>query len=177
MTLVSTPRIGGLLGGSKLAQLAAKRKQKQEAAAASAETSQKPDTDKAIALLDRLSVKSAAAPSSSSGNDAASKPASRYTRKRSPSPKPTIEPEPEQEALPEPAKPLVEFPNLRATPSMFASTLCVVNESARARADSDVSERVAIPYPPTAPTTDDPFNGPSPDDIVLHAQKRGAGHR
>lgn len=174
--ITSEPRYsGGLLGGSKLAALAARRKQKQETPAATEGV--KAETDKAVALLDRLSVKNESTASPIRGGGQGRKPLGRYPRKRSPSPTP-IEPELE-EPVPEPATPVIEFPDLRATPSMFASTLC--GPSDLALCQSACISSLSLSYTTSKASReinakDNPFAGPSPDDIVQRAQARSGGH-
>lgn len=170
---------GGLLGGSsKLAALAAKRKQKQEEAASAAKAGDtKAETDKAVALLDKLSVKGKDPTPFIRGGvcEPQRRPVQRYpARKRSPSP-PPAEPEVEEASL-EPAQPAIEFLDLRAKPSMFASTLCGTEDQVRKRQKLEVSS-FPLPYTTFQGYSEaKPFAGPSPDDIVLRAQARGAGH-
>jgi elongation factor 1 alpha-like protein len=175
---------GGLLGGSskpsKLAALAAARKKKQDDAKNSTtSTAQgndaKSEADTAVSLLDRLNVRSntpTGAPLIRKESDKARP--SRYVRKRSPSPTP--EP-PNEEVAPllEPVTPGIEFPNLRATPSIFASVLCGTGIQTSVRQDRD-SSSFPLPYahvPGYAGTN--PFAKPSPDDVVLSAQAKGVG--
>jgi elongation factor 1 alpha-like protein len=175
---------GGLLGGSskpsKLAALAAARKKKQDDAKNSTtSTAQgndaKSEEDTAISLLDRLSVKSknsTGAPLVHKESDKARP--SRYIRKRSPSPKLEL-PKEEEAPLPEPVIPGIEFTNLRATPSIFASVLCGTSVPTSTRQDRD-SSSFPLPYanvPGFANTN--PFAKPSPDDVVLSAQAKGVG--
>ncbi|KAF2635647.1 hypothetical protein P280DRAFT_522980 [Massarina eburnea CBS 473.64] len=158
---------GGLLGGSKLAALAAKRKQKQQEQASNGDGTS--NADKAVALLDRLSVKGdRSAPAVAE----APKPSVRYQRKKSPSPKP--EPEPEEDPEPEPVKPLIEFPDLRAEPSTFAATLCSDDPAQKRKMVTFAS--FDVPYSTQSKfRMSNPWDGPSPDDVVQEAQKRGAG--
>ncbi|KAF2679732.1 hypothetical protein K458DRAFT_393577 [Lentithecium fluviatile CBS 122367] len=158
---------GGLLGGSKLQALAAKRKQKE--AMDTRITS--PDADKAVSLLDKLSFKDS---KPATRNHEQSAHAKYPSRKRStPSedapPNPTSDPAPEPET--EPAKPVVEFPDLRAQPSMFGATLCGLTEEHR---EAEVLTSFPLPYTTLeAFRKANPFDGPSPDDIVRQAQARG----
>jgi elongation factor 1 alpha-like protein len=174
--IVEPPRPrGGLLGGSKLAALAARRKQKQEEEALKAD-----ETDKAVELLDRLSVKSDL-PTPSAPSVEPTTQSVRYqrtrSRNRSRSPRAST-PEPEEDSAPEPAKPLIEFPNLRAQPSMFATTLCSTSFSAEPAAEPgavSMFSSFALPHTTVSGARYvDPFVDPSPDDIVREAQKRGA---
>jgi elongation factor 1 alpha-like protein len=158
---------GGLLGGSsKLQALAAKRKQKQDAAKASEGT----ETDKAVALLDKLNVKDA------TPTETKQPPLNKYpSRKRSPPPEEIPTPDEDLDKASSPKAPAVQFPDLRAPPSMFGATLCGLAEAATTNQNDDVPPSFPLPYA----TLDgfkkaDPFAGPSPDDIVRQAQARGA---
>lgn len=158
----------GLLGGSsKLAALAAKRRKEREEAQAAAANSNG-DTDAAVAMLDKLSLKGGPAPSLRGGENA--KP--RYpTRKRSPCPQPeaAAEETPEPEA-PQPAV-VVESPAERAVASTFASTLC-----GSSKAPQSTMEAFPVPYTNCKGYVDaNPFDTPSPDDVVRAAQAKGAG--
>jgi elongation factor 1 alpha-like protein len=161
-------RIGLLGGSSKLAALAAKRRKEREEAQAAASTSDG-DTDAAVAMLDKLSVKADATPSLRGGH--VQKP--RYpTRRRSPSPKfETSKNEtPEQPEAPPPAV-IVERPAERATASTFASTLCGSSTTSQPTIQ-------AFPVPYTGLKgyeSANAFDFPSPDDIVRAAQAKGAG--
>ena len=171
ITMESCYPRGGLLGGSKLAAL---RKKRQEEAAKNSDPPaqlSKEDADKAIALLDRLNIKEKESTSSPAADSARQSALRKYPRKRSPSPEPEkVEVE---EPEPEPAKPVIEFPNLRAKPSMFASTLC---QSSDKRPDVQYAATYPLPYTNVKEyKNSNPFAGPSPDDIVLKAQARGAG--
>jgi elongation factor 1 alpha-like protein len=163
---------GGLLGGSsKLAALAAKRrKEREEAETASraAPGKENGEADAAIAMLDKLSVRSGNATSARGGE---LKP--RYPmRKRSPSPQPEAakeEPKHKPEA-PQPAV-VVESPAERAAASTFASTLCGTTAFPQ-------PTLLAFPVPyPTHKGYDsaDAFSKPSPDDVVREAQAKVAG--
>lgn len=177
---------GRLLGGSskpsKLAALAAARKRKQgEAKNVASSLPQGPDTkteaDTAVSLLDRLSVKAKDTTGPPSiRNEAEKKPShSRYpARKRSPSL--TLEiPKTEELPPPKPAAPAIEFPDLRAPPSIFASVLCGTSAH---QPENQISDFTSFPLPYTnLPGFRDakPFANPSPDDIVLSAQAKGVG--
>jgi elongation factor 1 alpha-like protein len=159
----------GLLGGSsKLAALAAKRRKEREEAQAAA-INANGDADAAVAMLDKLTVKSGSTPDLHGSE--ASKP--RYpVRKRSESPKPIRLPEKtihEPEA-PQPAI-VVDSPAERAVASTFASTLCGSSKLAQ-------STMVAFPVPYTnykEYASVNAFDTPSPDDVVRAAQAKGAG--
>lgn len=169
---IDAPRFrGGLLGGSsKLAALAAKRRKEREEAQAASNA--KGETDAAVAMLDKLTVKS------NTEAERVERPSriSKYTaRKRSPSPKldvPTKSVSPEPEA-PKPAIE-VDYPAQRATASMFASTLCGASQTTQS---STILQDFPIPYIHYKDYQNTrPFEGPSPDDIVRAAQaNKGAG--
>jgi len=175
---------GGLLGGSskpsKLAALAAARKKRQDDAKNSTSTpteenDAKDEADTAVSLLDRLSVKSknpTSAPLIRNESDKARP--SRYIRKRSPSPELEL-PKEEEAPLPEPSTPGIEFPNLRATPSIFASVLCGTSLPTSIRQGRN-SSSFPLPYANVPGFADaNPFAKPSPDDVVLSAQAKGVG--
>jgi elongation factor 1 alpha-like protein len=158
----------GLLGGSsKLAALAAKRRKEREEAAAAARNPNS-GTDAAVAMLDKLSVNGGPTTSLRSGENAKPK----YpTRKRSPPP----EPEAPAEETAEPEAPtsavVIESPAERAVASTFASTLCGASNAPRSTVES-----FPVPYTNMKGYTDaNPFDTPSPDDVVRAAQAKGAG--
>jgi elongation factor 1 alpha-like protein len=158
---------GGLLGGStKLQALAAKRKQKSDAAKASEDTK----TDKAVALLDKLNVKDA------KPVDAQKPQLTKYpSRKRSQAPEEIPKQEEELKSEPTTKKPVIEFPDLRAQPSMFGATLCGLAEPTATPQNVDTLPTFPLPYTTLeAFRKADPFAGPSPDDVVRQAQARGA---
>ncbi|KAI4906061.1 hypothetical protein J4E90_010909 [Alternaria incomplexa] len=166
---------GGLLGGSsKLAALAAKRRKEREDAEAAASKANN-DADSAIAMLDKLSVKSQEGGNPSLGGTGPARPSRYPIRRRSPSPAPEApkEPEIEEPQAPQPAV-VVESPAQRATASMFASTLCGSDEFSK-HPQAPLQE---VPLPFAAYKSYDgtgAFAGPSPDDIVRAAQAKGAG--
>lgn len=171
---------GRLLGGSsKLAALAAARKKKKEAANPDPSATQpeeaKAETDAAVALLDKLSV--GKDPNGPSNGDTSQKRSgsfqNRYPRKRQESPKPAA-PEPEKPSTPEETEPAIQVPRLRTGPSMFASTLCGIGQSKKNQ--DVVLSSVPLPSLPHDPASQRPFTGPSPDDVILRAQKKGAVH-
>ena len=166
---------GGLLGGSsKLAALAAKRRKERETAQSASNTSG--ETDAAIAMLDKLTVKNTANSTTVEESERPSR-ISKYTaRRRSPSPKPIAQVE-EKAHEPEATKPAVEVeqPAQRACASMFASTLC--GTSPPIQSSHFVIEEFSAPYSHYKDYQNTkPFEGPSPDDIVRAAQaNKGAG--
>lgn len=165
---------GGLLGGSsKLAALAAKRRKEREEAQAASNANT--HTDAAVAMLDKLTVKSSGDTPTTSEADRSSRIAKYTARKRSPSPKPET-PVEQVEAEPEAPKPAieVEHPAQRAPASMFASTLCGIS---RPPPPPALLEEFPVPYSYYKEYQNTkPFDGPSPDDIVRAAQaNKGAG--
>ncbi|KAF2275483.1 uncharacterized protein EI97DRAFT_502040 [Westerdykella ornata] len=176
---------GRLLGGSsrpsKLAALAAARKKKQEEAnretAVPQPNASASEADQAVALLDKLNFKNKAGNGSSTPTPSEER--GRNERlgrlqflKRQSSPEkvntpPEEPPEPEEEVL------TVQVPNIRTTPSMFASTICGIGRLPAAEQPSVIS---SFPVPFSGmedPTSRGLFAGPSPDDIVLRAQAKG----
>jgi elongation factor 1 alpha-like protein len=190
ITVVPVLPRGRLLGGSskpsKLANLAAARKKKQEAAKGDSPAVQtsnvEAETDTAISLLDKLSVRSKDNNSLSPSNvDGAEERERRMGqgrlqyRKRQPSPE-KVAIEPEQPHTPEETTPAVEVPNIRTSPSTFASTICGIG-SLSTKAPATGVTAVPIPYTELqSAVSGNPFTGPSPDDVVLRAQRKGAVH-
>jgi elongation factor 1 alpha-like protein len=187
---------GGLLGGSakpsKLAQLAAARKRKEEEKQASTESSQ---SGRSISLLDQLSTNKENARSSSKPQNLVTAttetPKARFpTRAKSatnPVPEvpsePFKSPPPTQEVVSEP------FPDLRAKPSMFAQTMFGQRAPVLGGVPLQGMDEMDLDPPAThqegsmftLPYTSDPefaarnpFSGPSPDDVVLRAQSKGS---
>ncbi|KAF2257905.1 hypothetical protein CC78DRAFT_622251 [Lojkania enalia] len=178
---------GGLLGGSsktsKLAALAAARKKKQEEEKAMAASLNKlsetqTEADAAVALLDRLSVKEKDGVSNAGlrGGGEISEPRlslSRYPIRKKSSTPPPVPIELKVEIPSEPLK-VVETPTLRTGPSAFASVLCGIGSTTSERRTIGPS-RFPIPYtnfPGFANAK--PFAKPSPDDVVIRAQAKGA---
>ncbi|KAH7074319.1 P-loop containing nucleoside triphosphate hydrolase protein [Paraphoma chrysanthemicola] len=156
----------GLLGGSKLAALAAKRRKEREEAEATAKVASAGDADAAIAMLDKLSVTGPR-----SGTSQVNGATRRYpARKRTPSPEPQTSAE---EPVEEPKAPqsaiVIENPAKRASASTFASTLC-----GAAKATHPIAH-FSMPYVNLKrPETVKAFEAPSPDDVVRTAQAKGA---
>jgi elongation factor 1 alpha-like protein len=160
----------GLLGGSsKLAALAAKRRKEREEAQAPTSNSNN-DTNAAVAMLDKLTVKSGNTPSLRGGQG----PKPRYpVRRRSQSPQPETLQKEESEQEPQAPQPaiVVESPAERAIASTFASTLC-----GSSRAPQLTMEAFPVPYTSYKEYASvNAFDAPSPDDIVRAAQAKGAG--
>ncbi|KAF2741859.1 hypothetical protein M011DRAFT_315976 [Sporormia fimetaria CBS 119925] len=172
---------GRLLGGSakpsKLAALAAARKKKQEEAGHRTRNQDGKDgTEAAVAMLDKLTVKSKDKPGSSAlvnpseSRVGKSKPGRLQYRRQQSSPQPET-PEPETtEPIEEDPKPVIQVPNIRTAPSSFGTILCDVPRSVTTDLPT-ISLTLPVPY--VGSEYDSPengFAGPSPDDIVLRAQ-------
>lgn len=164
---------GGLLGGSKLQALAAKRKQKQE----TAPEADAAKTEKAVELLDRLCVTGESRPLLRAGGSNSTKLTAKYpSRKRTPPPeeRPVQEEGPNANSKAE--QPTIEFPDLRAQPSMFGATLCGLAKPTMEPTIEHPST-FSLPYARSGTFSKaNPFSGPSPDDVVQQAQAR-AGKR
>ncbi|TLD32256.1 elongation factor tu gtp binding domain-containing protein [Venturia nashicola] len=174
---------GGLLGGSsKLAKLAALRKQKeQKNQAASLDT----DAGRSIAILDRLSVKKENDKDISTAlhNTSLDKPKPTFPIRQKRAASPIREPEPKQEETPPP--PSVPKSELLALPSVFAQTIfgqetpCAGGASLDTshpsqRGERRTSDAFTLPFMNNPEfMKHSPFSGPSPDDIVLRAQSKG----
>ena len=187
---------GGLLGGSstsakpqsKLAALAAARKKAAEEKKRAAEGGQD-GTGEAVAgesVLDRLSALKVYGTNAAAGQaqPATSAPKALPIRtypKRQKIEEPEPEPEstPQEAAATEPAQP--EKPQgptaeeLTAPPSIFARTMLgsPISQPAPAATSEDVS-LFSLPYQHDPEQTNDPFAGPSPDDVVIKAQSKGS---
>jgi len=196
MTIEPLHARGGLLGGSsagakpqsKLAALAAARKKAAEEKKRAAEGGQDGSGDAAVGepVLDRLSALKVHGASSSTGS---AQPATSISRnlpirtypKRQKIEKPEPEPvlAPSEAAVTEPAQP--EKPRgptaeeLTAPPSIFARTMLGSSgsQSAPAALSEDIS-LYSLPYQHDPKQTNDPFAGPSPDDVVIKAQSKGS---
>lgn len=196
---------GGLLGGSskppsKLAALAAARKKAAEEKKQKAEPANEDvvmgDTEGASssAMFDRLSAlrkhttTDPSAPPQSTKDAAFALPVRTYPGRppKPASPEPTtqtLSPAPVEEAmeLARPQGPTAE--ELTATPSTFAqtmlggSTATPFSKSSSSGKTSETSSLFTLPYPEDkdARRTKDPFEGPSPDDVVLKAQQQAKG--
>lgn len=177
---------GGLLGGSsKLAKLAALRKQKEQDKQA---TSLDTDAGRSIAILDRLSVKKENDKdiTTSLSNIALDKPKPTFPIRQKRAASPIREPEPKREGtLPPPPAPKSE---LVARPSQFAQTIFGQEAASAGGASLDTSQPLqaaerrdsdtfALPFMSNPEFIKrNPFSGPSPDDIVLRAQSKGPAH-
>lgn len=179
---------GGLLGGSsKLAKLAALRKQKEQGKQAAA---QETDAGRSIAILDRLGTKKENDKdlATALSNVAIDKPKPIFPtrQKRAASPIRELEPKREEKTAPLPTvKPASE---LRAQPSVFAQTIFGQETPATGGAslsglqpvytvEGGDSDTFILPFLNDPEFLKrNPFSGPSPDDIVLRAQSKGPAH-
>lgn len=194
------PRMG-LLGGapeaggkvSKLAALAAARKQKEgnktssPPEASQAEQSEKPSTEQKVSLRDRLAASKSAKPAEGLGGlrrlakpvpatPPAQKPSSPEPVKTAPDV--TSEPtEQVEEAISAKLEPTLPAAEIRASPSMFASAI-LGNQSGPTKAEPShlPSQNVDLLQIYGQDHTE-PFDfaDPSPDDVVLNAQNTAKG--
>ncbi|KAJ5785034.1 Translation elongation factor EF-1 subunit [Penicillium pulvis] len=200
------PRMG-LLGGapeaggkvSKLAALAAARKQKEGNKASSppeasqAEQSEKPSTEQKVSLRDRLAASKSAKPAEGLGGLRrlakpipatlpAQKPVSPEPVKAAPdaTSDATSEPvEQTEEAINVKIEPKLPAAEIRASPSMFASAI-VGNQSGPTRAEpSHIPSQNVDLLQIYGQDHTEPFDfaGPSPDDVVLNAQNTAKGFK
>lgn len=63
--------------------------------------------------------------------------------------------------------------DLRAIPSVFAQTMLGAHISSK-HGQPTGDNLFTLPYPGSSTSTNDPFAGPSPDDVVLQAQSKGS---
>lgn len=177
-----------LLGGSapggkpsKLAALAAARKKKEAEQKAGGQG--KPVG--AASLLDRLSTKavhpvsSQPGPSSGHENEPLAPRAYPIRKRKSPSPPPPV-----AERRPTPSEPTLQQPlarpatNVRASPSIFAQAMCgggartLSNQTDTMRFRENIMP--ALYGAESNLANNNPFTGPSPDDIVMQAQAKGS---
>lgn len=176
---------GGLLGGSsKLAKLAALRKQKEQDKQAAAQDT---NAGRSIAILDRLGPKKENDKDLTVGLSTISldrpKPTFPSRQKRVASPIRESEPKIEEKTVPVPA-PRSE---LLAQPSVFARTIfgqkapnaggaSLDGQHAVAADERSASDTFTLPFLNPGFLKRNPFSGPSPDDIVLRAQSKGHAH-
>jgi len=178
---------GGLLGGSskpsKLAALAASRKKKEEEKRNITPKSSADQSERAVALLDRLNLKQEnVSPQSASDVSEVTSTRLRFTAARHKDTEQTEDEPQEPESAPEPEM-RTPPPDMRATPSLFAQAICRNHSSS---ADEDHSETLSdgsrqwssgftFPYANDPQyIKSDPFARPSPDDVVLKAQSKGS---
>lgn len=183
---------GGLLGGSaqvgtgkpsKLAALAAARKKAQEEKKRSADTerSHQDDGQAKATEPERLASKRKAEDTRSAADGYSQRktvqvPQRSYPRREK------LQPEPEPELSTEKATPLTSpetqqqgpkanAEDLKATPSVFAQTMLGRNIHTSPKMTGD--NLLPLLYSKNLDATNNPFAGPSPDDIVTNAQSKG----
>ena len=178
---------GRLLGGSskpsKLAALAAARKKKEEEKRTEASSPESAQSDRVVALLDRLSVKKEnESPLASSTKRAKFIPSRQKEQNQQATDASTEISSMEQ--VPTIAQQMpIPVADIRALPSMFAKAICkqpTVDESpitvmSRSSHRQQWSIAFSLPYIHNPSFIEmNPFAGPSPDDIVLQAQSKGS---
>ncbi|GAB7349235.1 hypothetical protein MBLNU459_g8397t1 [Dothideomycetes sp. NU459] len=172
---------------SKLAALAAARKKKEAEQKANVESGdQKPGV---VSLLDRLSTKAQQTTPNQLDKQPDQPPAALEQstrrafpfRKRKGSSSPPIQRQAEQTPKTEPIEPQSDaapVQNLRALPSVFATTMCggsAQRLSTAANAPRSTQDIAPAIFGRDANLANkNPFAGPSPDDIVVQAQAKGA---
>lgn len=154
-TCIQRPRLLG--GSSKLAKLAEERRKK-AAAASSTHVQEAPNGS--LNSLDRLSKPKDAKENAAPEPQAEPK---KYPirRKREPTPPP-------REPTPEPEETEDVGPDLRASPTSFGRALSA-GQNRRNSAKMALQDLMGEDVP------EDPFKGPSPDDVVARAQGNSRG--
>ena len=148
-----------LLGGSsKLAKLAEERRKR---AAAAADLSESPFVNGSLSALDRLSKSRDA-----KENEA---PAPKLEPKKYPIRKKRDPTPPPKEPTPPPPEPQEVGPDLRASPTAFGLALSTSPSCGLHTANISLKNMLG------SELTEDPFQGPSPDDTVLRAQQHSKG--
>lgn len=176
---------GRLLGGSskpsKLAALAAARKKKEEEKRT--ETSTTENSDRVVALLDRLSVKKETESPSGPTIKRTKFISSRQKEQNQQAADTSTPIDPVKQTLPIAEERPTLVADIRAMPSMFAKAICkqpATDESlATTKSCSTYRQRWSstffLPYIHNPSFIEkNPFAGPSPDDIVLQAQSKGS---
>jgi elongation factor 1 alpha-like protein len=176
----------GLLGGSskpsKLTALAASRK-KQNEEKKRVET-QASDADRAVNILDRLAKKDTV--TTGSGKDSSEGARTRFTAAFRAKSNVPVQPEVEEkrEMVPVAIAQDPPLPIFKARPSIFAKALCGVENDSSGGANLDSiglgnDSQIMFNLPYTTSKNyikEDPFAKPSPDDVVLAAQRQGSLH-
>jgi elongation factor 1 alpha-like protein len=179
---------GRLLGGSsKLAKLAALRKQKEQEKQAAAQGT---DADRSIAILNRLGSKKENDKdlTSALSNIAIDRPKPAFPTRQKRAASPIRELESKREEKSAPPSPVKTISELRAQPSVFAQTIFgqeapttggallggLQPACAAEQGDGDTFTLPFLNDPEFLKRN--PFSGPSPDDIVLRAQSKGPAH-
>jgi len=178
---------GRLLGGSskpsKLAALAAARKKKDDQKRTETPTPESAQSDRVVALLDRLSIKKEnESPLGSSVKRTKFIPSRQKEQNRQTADTPK-EISPMEQVSPIAQQRPIRVADIRAMPSMFAKAICkqpAADESLITAALCSThgrqwSSAFSLPYIHNPSFTEmNPFAGPSPDDIVLQAQSKGS---
>ena len=172
--------LGGSSKPSKLAALAAARKKKEEEKRTETPTPESAQSDRVVALLDRLSVKKEnESPLGSSTKRTKFIPSRQKEQNQQAADASTRDDQMKQ------ARPIVEerpipVADIRAMPSMFAKAICKQPAADKHLATAATHRRrwsnaFFLPYihNPSFIETN-PFAGPSPDDVVLQAQSKGS---
>lgn len=184
---------GRLLGGaskpSKLAALAAARKKKGEEKRTETPTPESAQSDRVVALLDRLNLKKDKEPPL-----APAEPAERSvkrtkfmsSRQKEQNQQAADAPtgiDPMEKAPPTAEERPIPVANIRALPSMFAKAICkqptasatLMTEASCSNRTQQWSGTFSLPYIHNPSFIEmNPFAGPSPDDVVLQAQSKGS---
>ncbi|KAI6895472.1 elongation factor EF-1 alpha subunit [Hortaea werneckii] len=151
-----------LLGGStKLAKLAEERRRK---AASETKEAPPPASTSALSSLDRLSKPREAAKENEVPEPRPEPKKYPIRKKREPTPPPK-EPTP-----PPPPEPEEELPDLRASPTEFGMTLSTSPTNGIHGPQMTLKDMLG-----DSKDADDPFKGPSPDDVVFKAQGHSKG--
>lgn len=168
---------GGLLGGapksSKLAALAAARKKQHDEKRLGHNPDLSSESPSAVSLLDKL-VKSPddglqSPTSPQSPTESAFSPSLIFRRKTDALQMET--PTPEEPEQPEFPVPPVE--RMKANPSLFARALCGPESTSVREDETSTIPPFELPYAKHQQYKADVFSKPSPDDVVLAAQRKG----
>ncbi|KAI6802018.1 elongation factor EF-1 alpha subunit [Hortaea werneckii] len=150
-----------LLGGStKLAKLAEERRRK---AASETKEAPSPASTSALSSLDRLSKPKEVSKENETPEPRPEPKKYPIRKKREPTPPP-------KEPTPPPAEPEEELPDLRASPTEFGMTLFTSPMNGIHAPQMTLKDMLG-----DCRDTDDPFKGPSPDDVVFKAQGHSKG--
>ena len=150
-----------LLGGStKLAKLAEERRRK---AASEVKEAPSPASTSALSSLDRLSKPREVAKENETPEPRPEPKKYPIRKKREPTPPP-------KEPTPPPPEPEEELPDLRASPTEFGMTLSTSPTNGIHGPQMTLKDMLG-----DSKDEDDPFKGPSPDDVVFKAQGHSKG--
>ncbi|KAI7537583.1 elongation factor EF-1 alpha subunit, partial [Hortaea werneckii] len=150
-----------LLGGStKLAKLAEERRRK---AASETKEAPSPASTSALSSLDRLSKPREASKENETPEPKPEPKKYPIRKKREPTPPP-------KEPTPPPPEPEEELPDLRASPTEFGMTLSTSPTNGIHGPQMTLKDMLG-----DSKDAEDPFKGPSPDDVVFKAQGHSKG--